>query len=50
MVAFPVMFVYFIIPSITVERYHVLYFALYGSPDPSNRNKDKFGRLRSVCH
>ena len=23
---------------------------IYGSPDPTARNKDKFGRLRSVCH
>ena len=22
----------------------------HGSPDPTSRNKDKFGRLRSVCH
>ena len=22
----------------------------HGSPDPTGRNKDKFGRLRSVCH
>ena len=30
MVAFPVMFVYFIIPNITVERYRIPYFVLQG--------------------
>ena len=26
------------------------YFSFHGSPDPLNGNKDKFGRLRSLCH
>ena len=33
-----------------MERYPILYFVFPGSPDPTARNKDKFGRLRSVCH
>lgn len=41
--AFLVMFAYPFYTNITVERYHVLYFVLYGSPDPTARNKEGLG-------
>ena len=37
------------ITDINSGVYPILYFAIYGSPDPTFGNKDKFGRLRSLC-
>ena len=38
-----------LILNITVERYRILNFVFPGSADPTIRNKDKIGRLRSLC-
>ena len=34
----------------TAERCHYPLFFFSGSPSPTGENKDKFGRLRSLCH
>ena len=42
--------VYILIHSYTVEQPPIHYFSYYGSASPTVGNKDKIGRLRSLCH